>query len=140
MPSRRVLYGIVRIPLPVDRVMPLFTPEGERAWAPGWDPSYPAGLTGDGADTGTVFLTEHGATTIWAVVERTYDTVRYARVTPGRWAGLVEVRCRPDGPEATCAEVTYDLTALTDEGEAALQEFAAGYDDYLGEWEKALSG
>jgi hypothetical protein len=140
MPSRLVLYGIVNIPLPVDRAMHLFTPEGEREWAPGWDPSYPAGLSGDGSATGTVFVTEHGADTIWAVVQRTDDTVRYARVTPGRWAGLVDVRCRPEGPDATCAAVTYDLTALTEEGETALQEFAAGYDEYLAEWERVLSG
>ena len=28
---------------PAGRAIDLFTPEGERAWAPDWDPTYPAG-------------------------------------------------------------------------------------------------
>ena len=83
----------VRVPLPVERALHLFTPVGERAWAPGWDPVFPAGESGDGAAPGTVFLT--GAST-WVVVDRAPDRVRYARVTPGVRAGTVEVRLRAD--------------------------------------------
>ena len=34
--------GEVRVPLPVEAAVELFTPEGERRWDPTWDPHYPA--------------------------------------------------------------------------------------------------
>src|SRR4051812_7506894 len=101
----------LRVPLPVERALHLFTPVGERFWAPGWDPVFPAGEQGDGAARGTVFLT--GAST-WVVVDREADRVRYARVTPGVRAGTIEVRLRADGAHAL-ADVTYETPALSDE-------------------------
>src|SRR4051794_14836050 len=117
----------LRVGVHVERALWLFTPAGERSWVDGWDPVFPAGEDGDGARPGTVFTTEHdGTTTVWTVVARDDRSVRYARVTPGRWSGLVEVRCRSDGDGATLVSVSYDLTALSDDGRAALAEFAAG--------------
>jgi hypothetical protein len=114
----------LRVPLPPERALHLFTPVGERAWAPGWDPVFPAGERGDGAAPGTVFLT--GAS-IWVVVDREPDRVRYARVTPGVRAGTVEVRLRADGPH-TLADVTYETTALDDEP----------FDPDIAHWEHAI--
>ena len=34
-----ICSGIVHVPLPPARARELFTAEGERAWAPGWDPA-----------------------------------------------------------------------------------------------------
>jgi hypothetical protein len=106
--------------------MHLFTPVGERAWVPHWDPVFPAGEHGDGSAPDTVFLT---GDTHWVVTHRTAGHVRYARVTPGVRAGTVDVRVRPDGATAT-AEVTYEMTPL-----------AAGddYDPAIREWEAAIA-
>lgn len=114
------------VPLPPERAIHLFTPVGERAWVPHWDPAFPAGEHGDGSAPGTVFLT---GDTHWVVADRTPDRVRYARVTPGVRAGTVEVRVRPDGERST-AEVTYDMTS-----------FAPGddYDPAIGEWEAKIA-
>ncbi len=138
-PRRAVLRGQVRIALPVERALHLFTPSGERLWVEGWAPEFPAGEEGDGDAIGTVFRTgRHGEQVTWVVAERDDRSVRYARVTPGEWAGLVEVRCAP-GPDAgTVAEVTYDLTALGAAGCTRLRELAAGYEAYLGEWERQI--
>jgi hypothetical protein len=114
----------LRVPLPPAEALHLFTPVGERAWAPGWDPVFPAGERGDGAAHGTVFLT--GAST-WVVVDREPDRVRYARVLPGVRAGTIEVRLRPDGDD-TLADVTYVTTALDD----------GPFDPGLAHWEHAL--
>ena len=114
----------LRVPLPVAEALHLFTPVGERTWAPGWDPVFPEGEQGDGAAPGTVFLT--GAST-WVVVDREPRRVRYARVAPGVRAGTVEVRLRPDGPD-TLAEVTYETTALDDEP----------FDPQIAHWEEAI--
>ena len=75
----------------------------------------------------------HDRDTIWVVLDRSADAVRYARITPGHLAGTVEVRLR-DG----VAHVTYDLTALTREAQPELEHFAAGYDAFLAEWESAI--
>jgi hypothetical protein len=118
--------GRVRVALPPDEAIELFTPEGERRWAEGWDPSYP------GDDDG-VFVT--GATT-WVTVERGARTRRYAQVAPGVKAGTVSVRCEPDG-EHTVATVGYELTALGPE--ADLAAFAAEYDEFLAGWEREIA-
>jgi hypothetical protein len=72
---RYVCSGSLHVALPRERAAVLFTPEGERAWAPGWAPEYP--------------------------------------------------------------EVTYDLTALSPE--ADLAGFAAGFDDMMAAWERAIA-
>jgi hypothetical protein len=139
LPARVVCRGTVRVPLPPELALPLFTPRGERRWAEGWDPVFPAEHTDDGAP-GTVFLTEAhgGGHAIWTVADRTPRSMRYARAVPGVLAGTVEVRCEAAGAE-TLAGVTYDLTALSDAERPHLREFAAGYDAFLGEWEREIA-
>jgi Polyketide cyclase / dehydrase and lipid transport len=129
--TRHRLTGTINVPLPPDEALALFTPAGERAWAPGWDPRYPAG---EDTAPGTVFTThEH---TVWVIAHRTPTSMRYARITPGVHAGTVEVRCEAAG-SATRVHVTYDLTTLGDP--TALDRFAAGYDAMLAEWERLIA-
>ena len=52
--------GRVRVPLSPDAAIHLFTPEGERDWVAGWDPTYPAG-----ADLAPGLVFETGPTTTW---------------------------------------------------------------------------
>jgi hypothetical protein len=138
-PARLVCQGEVRVPVGVEEALPLFTPRGERAWAHGWDPVFPAEDADDSAP-GTVFTTEaHGGPqAIWIVAHRTERSIRYARAIPGVWAGTVEVRCEPAGEE-TLAHVTYDLTVLDDSQRPRLRAFAAGYADFMAEWEHELA-
>jgi hypothetical protein len=122
---RRVCEGTLHVALPPARAAALFTPEGERPWAPGWDPAYPGGRDGP------VFTTGAGAT-VWLAL----GGLRYARVTPGLQAGIVEVRCDPDGA-GTRARVGYDLTALS--AAADLEHFDAQFADQLREWERRIA-
>lgn len=124
---------------PVERVLGMFTPAGERLWAQGWDPSFPAGERGDGADPGTVFTTEHSGPSTWIVVERSATSARYARVAHGRNAGLVTVACSPDDDGGTAATVTYELTALSPEAEAELDHFAHEFPAMMRTWEESVS-
>ena len=133
-PARVVCSGSVRVPLPLEHALPLFTPRGERRWVAGWEPRFPADDADDSAP-GTVFVTDES---IWMVAERTERSMRYARALPGVWAGTVEVRCEPAGSE-TLADVTYDLTALDEGQRPRLREFAAGYAAFLGEWEREIA-
>jgi hypothetical protein len=115
--------GTITVPLPPEQAITLFTPEGERAWAPGWNPQ---------PHSDTVFTTDHAT---WIVLGGPPCTVRYARVAAGHHAGTVEVRCRPAG-DATQATVTYDLTPLAP---GALDHFAAGYEAMLADWERRIA-
>ena len=138
-----VRSGQVAVPVPLDHALELFTPLGERCWVPGWDPSfhYPA----DGAArAGAVFSTrgEDGRETLWVIVDwqPEHHRIRYSRVTPGRRAGTVEVVCAAGRTGASVAFVTYELTALSEEGEAELAAWTADwYAGYLREWEGAIA-
>jgi hypothetical protein len=128
----------ITVPLPAEEALPLFTARGERSWVQGWDPQFPAGEPSE-EDEGTVFITiADGRPTYWVVAARATRSVRYARTTPGFFAGTVEVRERRSDARSTLVDVTYDLSALTPEGAAELDDFAAGYEQEIGAWEVAI--
>jgi hypothetical protein len=129
----------LRVALPPERAMHLFTPVGERLWVDGWDPVFPAGEQGDGSTPGTVFLTEQAELpTFWTVLDRGPDHVRYSRVTPGHTAGTVSVALRPEGGR-TVAAVEYDLTPLTAAGEEYARHLADDYGSYIAVWESMIA-
>ncbi|MFD0537579.1 hypothetical protein ACFQY7_31315 [Actinomadura luteofluorescens] len=92
--ARHRLTGRLTVALPPGEAFHLFTAQGERRWAPRWEPSFPAPAADD-AEPGTVFQTpdhDHGRTTTWIVVDAAPGRrIRYARVTPGVSAGTVSV-------------------------------------------------
>lgn len=136
-PSRRC-SGLVTVPLPAADAMKLFTPEGERLWAPGWDPSYPDPERTEGV--GAVFVTEHGGRrTTWVMTERSSDAVAYARVAANATAGTVEVRVVDASPTRTTVRVTYDLTALSAGAVAELTRFAENYEHEMAEWTQQIA-
>jgi len=123
------------------RVFPLFTAEGERTWAPGWNPEM---LSGD-TERGSVFRTvghDGGRETVWIVTgyEPHRYRVSYARLVQDSNIGLVDVTCHgsPDGARIT---VTYTLTGLNKDGDAFVREFLsdAHYERFIEEWRVALS-
>jgi hypothetical protein len=135
-PRRVRCTGTVRLPPGIAAPLRLFTPEGERAWAAGWDPSYPAPAEDD-SEPGTVFQTRHGAHPgTWIVAGRDSGrSIRYTRVLADQDAGTVSVTLDSES-EVT---VSYDLTALSDSGAAHLAQFEAGYPEFLAHWEQAIA-
>ena len=135
--------GEVAVALPLDRALALFTAEGERAWAPGWDPvsHFPAdGSPAEGAAFSTA--APDGRVTHWLVVDwkPAEHRARYARVTPGLRAGTVDVVCRARDSGSTIATVTYDLVSLTPEGDADLATWTeAWYREFLAGWERDIA-
>lgn len=124
------------------RVFPMFTAEGERAWAPGWDPEM---LSGD-VGRGTAFRTlghRDGRETVWIVVDYRPDQYRvaYARIAQGSNIGLVDVSCRDTAPKGVQVSVRYTLTGLNKEGDDFVREFLsdAHYTRFIEEWRVALS-
>ncbi len=137
--TRRRLTGRIQVALPPGEAFRLFTPRGERDWAHGWHPHFPAPAPDD-SEPGTVFETSaHGQQTVWLVTGREPGKrVSYARVTPGDQAGTVTVTLSPAGQHSE-VEVTYELTALTSLAGHKLAEFADGYPAYLRSWQDAIA-
>jgi len=135
--------GRVAVATSPELAFDLFTPLGERRWAPGWEPRflYPAD---GGPRVGATFTTraEDGRETIWMILDwvPAEHRVRYARVTPGLKTGTVEVVCTPGARTTTVATATYELTALSPEGDADLATWTAGwFAGYLQEWETQIA-
>ena len=129
---------------PVSEVFPLFSPEGERYWVPGWDYQNVMGTTELFEDY--VFLTEshdHGTTTaIWLVKRFDPEThsVEYYKVEPDDKIGLVIVCCVAQAAERTKVKVTYRYVALSKKGEDFISGFTAeAYEGFIGKWQSLLS-
>jgi hypothetical protein len=123
----------ITVNLPRDRAMAFFTAEGERRWADGWEPHYPALTRRDGP--GAVFTTEHaGHQTTWIMVDHQPERIRYARVTHGVTAGIVAVDVVASDEQITRLRVSYDLTALSAVGETWLADFDATYESEIASW------
>lgn len=128
---------------PVEAVFPLFSPEGEKLWVPGWDYVNIMGSTGLHEDY--VFLTknhDHAATdAIWLVkrYEPASHFVEFYRIEPADKVGVVSIRCLQIENQLTEVEVTYRYTALGDKGREFIESFTAGkYEESIGQWRRLL--
>ena len=132
----------LRLPIEPAAALPHFTPEGERAWVPGWDPEPLHAPGGSLSREGAVFTTAaKGQETLWIVLR--YDpsagAADYARVTPGNRLGTVHVRVRADGAGGSEVDVAYRLTSLSQAGEevlAAMTEEA--FASEIAGWQRAI--
>lgn len=134
--------GVVGVPLPVDEAFQLFTPEGERAWVPGWAPSYPM-LAQSAHDppepyAGMVFVTDDDGDDVprrWVVTRWDPDAhrVSYSYVRAGRLATMIDVAVDRDG-QSSVARVRYRMSALTPAAEVEVRSFGAGYVNMLAGW------
>ena len=129
---------------PAARLFPLFSPEGEKLWVPGWDYENVMGKTGLSEDY--VFLTkthDHGTTdAIWIV--KKYDPesqfVQFYKIEPGDKIGIITVKCTETGPSKTNVQVTYKYLALSKSGEEFIAGFSESvYEEFIGEWQRLLS-
>ena len=125
-----------------DRVLPLLTPLGERAWARGWEPDLRWEPPGGGA--GTLFVTRHPGhpDTVWLLDtwEPAAGHVHYVHVTPGSDITEIDIRLRPDGKDRTVATVRYTWTALGEHGVMLVRgKTPETYRRVMQEWERELN-
>jgi hypothetical protein len=126
---------------PLAQVLPLFTAEGERVWAPGWDPEI---LSGQG-ERGSVFRTRghDGIETTWIVTEFSPSQGRasYARLKEGSNMGLVDVVCSTPAGGGTDVSVRYTVTGTSPEGIRFVDEFLRpdSYRAMIEEWHTATA-
>jgi hypothetical protein len=134
--------GRVEVDRPLREAFTSFTPEGERAWAPGWDPEYLHPRDGAPA-AGLTFRTRAGGEeTLWYVARFDADRgeAEYVRITPGSRLGTVSIRCESSGPRTTTVWVSYRLTAVSADGNAALAAFdTTAFTEMMREWQQRIA-
>jgi hypothetical protein len=132
--------GHFHLEAPLDRVFPLFTAEGERRWAEGWNPEQ---LSGD-EQRGSVFRTyRERQETTWIVIDYRPDEGRasYARYAPNSHMGIVDVQCAPAAAGGTDVSVRYTLSGISKHGRRYVAEFlqADRYEKMIEEWSVATA-
>jgi hypothetical protein len=105
-----------RIAAPLDRVAPLFGPEGERCWAGDhWDPQFLYPQPAKDVE-GAVFTVQHGPhNSIWVntVFDLPGGRMQYVAVIPDVVISMIDVRLTMVDGSHTSVVVTYTRTALT---------------------------
>ncbi len=132
-----------QVDVPIDTLFPLFSPEGEKYWVPGWDYKNIMGTTVLAEDY--VFVTEnhdHGASeAIWIVKAYDPDTyrVQFYKVEPGHKVGIITVECFAESGTLTTVKVSYKYTALSTAGEEFILGFGeVEYEKFIDEWKELL--
>jgi hypothetical protein len=139
--ERAVRSHSFSLPLPLGAAFRLFEPEGERAWAQGWDPQYVHPADG-AAQRGMVFTTTHGnESTVWTMTRHdpAAGVVEYLRLTPGSRVAMVLVQCSEVGAEKTRVTVIYTFTGLSDAGNEYVRAMdEAHYRAFIDGWATAI--
>jgi hypothetical protein len=135
----------IKIEGPIEIVFPLFTPEGEKKWADGWDFKliYPEdGKIGDGYlfSTGSHDHKEAGA--LWIINRynpKKYQ-ISYYRIEPHIKIGAIEINCKTTKKNMTAVTVTYAYTGLSKKGNLFIDGFNQdGYREYIQSWATAIN-
>lgn len=141
--ERAVRSHSIVLDRPASAAFELFTPEGERAWAPGWDPVYLHPRDGR-TQAGMVFTTcLAGEETVWTMTRHdpAQGIVEYVRTTPGNRTAVVLVQCAPLGDRRTRVTVVYAITALAEAGNGYIGEVsAARFRGFIDGWKLAIEG
>jgi hypothetical protein len=112
---------------PVDVVWPLFGAEGERAWAPGWNPRFiwPAPATDK---EGMVFRVAQGErTAVWVntAFDQAANRIQYVYVIPDIVVTVITLKLKETG-RSTHVAVIYERTALAAAAGEVVSQMAAG--------------
>lgn len=128
----------------VDKVFPLFSPEGEKLWVPGWDYEDVMGAASLSEDY--VFITDKhdhaSGRAIWLVKKYDPETylIEFYKVEPDEKVGIVTVACSGLSEERTRVKVTYRYIALSEKGDEFISGFTgAYYEKFISEWERLLN-
>jgi hypothetical protein len=141
-PESRTMKGCVHVAAPIEEAFQLFSPLGELAWVPEWQPEllWPPDVEWA---AGQVFRTRHaGQESVWFVaqLDRQKHEVTYHRVDAGVSATSIHVACEAHGERKTVARVEYRFVGITDEGNAFIRtQTQDAFDGKWVNWEKWIA-
>jgi len=139
VPASIDLTGGFEIAAPPDLAFEFFSPVGEKAWVPGWDPEllHPPGVSWA---RGQIFRTqEERGEAVWVVValDRARHDVEYVRVEAGRYVARVRVCCQPGDAAHTRVTVGYTFVGLSDAGNADIAVMSqAAFAEKMARWQE----
>jgi len=132
--------GEFELPCAADTAYPLFSPEGETHWVPGWSakPVFP--IDKMPLETDAVFVTEepHGPAT-WMISSVNKDTWRteYVAFEPKSHCGHITVRVEAIATERCCVHARYTITAFGEHKQEFMQAFSEeGFAARMQRWKR----
>lgn len=142
--SQIIREGTFELGMGADTSFPYFTPEGERAWVPGWNPKpvFPSGPTVVFAPD-SVFVIEGGEYLVWNILsadakKRTADYIYF--VAESRVERTV-VHVEAIDSQHCRVHVRFVVTALSDAGRKSIeQRFAQEtFAKWMDEWKQRVT-
>lgn len=124
-----------------EEAFPMFSPEGERTWVPGWNPQpvFPGTID---FSRDTVFRQGDGdEETIWTIVDVDVESHRaeYVRVAPASHAAHIIVKVHPLDSENCRVTVAYTVTAFGKES-TLLEAFSENaYAEKMRNWRRQIT-
>lgn len=124
-----------------DRVFPLLCPVRETDWVPGWDPKLVVSNSGVMEHDCIFVETESPNDAIWIVTS--YEPnhfVEMYRTVPGVTVSKFSIKLTPQQYAETVAQVSYEHTALGQDGEKIVDEFTAdSFSDFMSHFKAAIN-
>ena len=130
------------LPCDADTAFPLFSPEGERDWAPGWNPMavFPQTIA---FKPNTVFRLGQGTEeSLWTILEADWLAHRaeYVRLAPASHTARIVVKIEPVPPNRSHVTVSYTVTAFGEHAPSVLEPFSEGaYARRMCDWQQQIS-
>ena len=133
--------GSFELPCAADTAFPLFSPEGERDWVKGWDPTpvFPERIefTRD-----TVFREGSASEeAVWTIVDADWQTHRaeYVRLAPHSHTARIVVKVESLAGERSRVVVNYTVTAFGEDAASILAAFSEqAYAAKMRDWQKQI--
>jgi hypothetical protein len=127
-------------------VFPLLCPVREVDWAPGWMPEIVVSESGV-CERECMFVTppefaSEPHNSIWIVSNHdpVNCVVEMYKVAPEHTISKLEITLESAGESATCAHISYEITAISAPGDEFMNEFTEEwYEAFMIEWEKAMN-
>ena len=141
-PNRVRHRYVQRIHGSTDVVFPLLCPVLEEHWVPGWSPEFVLSNSGV-AEEECIFVTPgEPISSIWIINHHDPDRhyVEMYKVTPGVTVGKLRIQLTDTADGETDADISYEYTALSDEGDQFVADFTKeAYDKFMQAWETSLN-
>jgi hypothetical protein len=140
--QQAIRTGGFDLPCDADTAFPLFSPEGEREWAPGWNPIavYPETIA---FTTNTVFRLGQGPEeSVWTILQADSQIhiADYVRVAPASHIARIRVNVEPVSPNRSHVIVSYAVTAFGENASTVLEPFSeSGYAQRMRDWQRQIS-
>jgi hypothetical protein len=136
--------GSFELDISADRALRFFTPEGERAWAKGWDPKPIFPSQPDVAfKTNSVFRLDHKEErSLWTIIEADLQAhvAEYICVVEGERLSRVRVQIQPLSGERCRVHVRYVHTAISEKGlHFVASVTGASYAKKMEDWRRMVS-